>query len=88
MKKRRTLNDEAGNESRAVLFAIYRLMPFYAGLKRDTGLGDEEICEAMLELHTAGSAELIEKNGRFVWRLTDAGKYQAAVIRHNGGECR
>lgn len=81
------------DSQKKVLFAIYRLMPFFAILIRDSGLSEEEACEAMLALQLDGLASL-EVDGetldaehqRYRYKLTDAGKYAAALMGQKDGE--
>ena len=39
---------------RAVIFATYRLQPFYARLRDASGMGDDELCSKLLDLHWDG----------------------------------
>ena len=74
-----------GEQTLAVLFAIYRLMPFYDEIQRASGEDDATICCAMLDLQKRGYAELLKIDGRFIYRLTEAGKYHAAILRQEAG---
>lgn len=75
---------EMTDETRKVLFAIYREMPFFAELRNATAMADLEICEHMLGLQHAALARLVVVRigdaARLVFELTDAGKYQGVLL--------